>query len=307
MARAAAAPETGVALTASGARACWLVLHELHDTSAPALIEALAAARPGQAVHGLSSAALLTWVRWQSRLDATGASCRLQWPGVSGLDLHAGPSPRQGPGATALPGLTLAGVVNRLHPLTLPTTADDAEYKSAEWQALCNAWLHGLPCPVLNRPRCADVMAATRTAVRWRQRAAQAGLPIWPLTPVATGHGVAHTLQHRGMGSDGAPQSAGLLVVGEQTLPALDRSGPHWPLDLQQAAARAVREAGLDLLAWTGGTDARGVWRVSGATPWPVLRAFGPAALDAISGWLDPTPDPAPLAKSRRAAGKAAA
>ena len=270
---------------------CWLVVHELHDRSAPWLAGELAAlAGPhGPAVRPVPLPALMAWVRWRLQVDRAGSACTLDAPGLS---LQAGCVTRLGakPGP---PRMRLAGVINRCGPVALPASAPDADYKSAEWNALLMAWLHGLPVPVLNRPRCDNVLGALASTAVWRQRAARFGLPIWPL---ALTDGPAHP----------APlcQPAawpGLLVVGgvgiEPESPSATGAAPGWTASARRAAARAAAGCGCDLLAWTGSHDSNGHWRVAAATAWPDLRPFGPPAVQALArlmGLKLPTPPTPP-------------
>lgn len=267
---------------------CWLVVHELHDGSAQWLAGALAAlAGPqGPAVRAVPVPALMSWVRWQVRVERQGSACALDAPGLA---LQAGCLQPQG--AAAGPPdparARLAGVINRCGLVALPADVPDADYKSAEWNALLMAWLHGLPVPVLNRPRCDNVLGTMASAAVWRQRAAGSGLAVWPLAVPASA-------AQRPDAADpvGWP---GLLVVGDTCLEpaALSVTGaatgaatwaaPGWSATARRAAARAAATCGCDLLAWTGSHDAQGQWRVAAATAWPDLRPFGAPALQALA------------------------
>lgn len=279
-------------------RPCWLVVHELHDQAAPALAAALAeaAAASGVDVRAVSVPALMSapgpgvvangarnaaepplpmgGVRWCLRVQGDGSSCTLDAPGLA---LQAGAADADGTAPGGARRARLAGVVNRCGPVSLPAGAPDADYKSAEWNALLAAWLHGLCCPVINRPRPHNLQAATMGPARWRQAAAAAGLPVWPLR-----------------GQDAWPQALGdapgLLVVGPRVFEAAAPTLPRWPARAHRAAAAAAARAGCELLAWTGRPDAQGRWRISGATPWPDLRPFGPAAGAALAQALGAAP-----------------
>jgi hypothetical protein len=264
------APEPALARApaAASGRACWWVVHELHDTGAASLAAALAvwAAPRGVVVRAMPLNVLLGRARWQLRVETQGSLCALTAPG---LPLQAG-------AATA--AMPLAGVVNRCGPVVLSPAVDDADYKSAEWSALLVAWLHGLACPVVNRPSPRQLYPSQVPVAVWRQAAAIAGLPIWPLP-----------LRPSGAPPAGAPiGEPGLLVVGDTCFEATDVPGgaPGWPAAAHRAAAEAAARQGCDLLAWTGARDAQGTWRIGGATPWPDLRAFGPVAVEALAGRL---------------------
>ena len=221
----------------------WLVVHDLHDTAAAALAGALQA-------RALSVTTLMVCARWQLCVDSDGSRCELHLAGQR---------------------LQPAGVIYRCAPVALHPAVPQADYKSAEWQALLQAWLHGLPCPVINRPRCGSLDIATRSAARWRQSAALGGLLVWPLAPT----------DKPGWADGGQP---GLLVVGDACF-ALAGAAPP-PAAQAAAAIRAAALAGCDLLAWTGAPDAKQRWRVAGATPTPDLRAFDAAAVSAVARLL---------------------
>lgn len=213
-------------------------------------------------------------VHWCLRVQGDGSRCTID---TRGLALQCGVADPGGAGPDGTPRTRLAGVVNRCGPVSLPAGAPDADYKSAEWNALLVAWLHGLCCPVINRPRPHNLQAATMGPARWRQAAAAAGLPVWPLH-----------------GQDAWPQvlgdAPGLLVVGPRVFEAAAPTLPRWPTRAHRAAAAAAARAGCELLAWTGRPDAQGRWCISGATPWPDLRPFGPAAGAALAQALGAAP-----------------
>jgi hypothetical protein len=245
------------------------VVHEVQDTGAVWLTRRLAtcAAASGVAVRQLSVPALMGGVRWQLRVQTHGSACVLEAPGFA---LDAGDAPAGG-----WPRARLAGVVNRCGPVALPDGVGDADYKSAEWSALLMAWLHGLPCPVVNRPSARQLNAVLTSMARWRQAVAAAGLPIWPLLPAGAAPGVE------------GPSGPGLLVVGDTCFEPVDgAAGAGWPTTLHRAAAAAAARQGCDLLAWVGARDAQGTWRVGGATAWPDLRPFGLPAVQALAGVL---------------------
>ncbi len=275
---------------------CWLVVHELHDSSAQWLAGALAALAglQGPAVRAVPVSALMSWVRWQVRVERHGSACALDAPGLA---LQAGClKPQDGAARPPDPRRArLAGVINRCGLVALPTDVPDADYKSAEWNALLMAWLHGLPVPVLNRPRCDNVLGTMASAAVWRQRAASSGLAVWPLAVQAS------TAQRPDAADPvGWP---GLLVVGDTCLEpaalsdyragngaangattrAASWAAPGWSATARRAAARAAATCGCDLLAWTGSHDAQGYWRVAAATAWPDLRPFGAPALQALA------------------------
>jgi hypothetical protein len=79
----------------------------------------------------------------------------------------------------------ITGVLNRLSGVTphdLPHIARvDRAYVAAEMTAFLSAWLHALPCPVLNRPGPSCLMGPSYRPAWWLRAAAAAGLPVRPM------------------------------------------------------------------------------------------------------------------------------
>ena len=242
---------------------CWLLVHELGDSGAAPLAASLQAlARPqGIAVQAMTTQMLLTLTRWQLSVQTSGMSCTLSTPH---LNLFAGAQPDRPQAPTA--SQRLSAVIHRCTAVGLTHRVADAEYKSAEWTALLQAWLHGLPCPVLNRPRCQHSSLEGPSMARSRQAAARSGLPIIesanPALPCI---------------------SLQCLVIGEH---CFDRGGQQFQPVQARALVDATQTLGYDLLAWSGRAEGGGRWRVSHALPNPDLREFGPGALKGLTGWL---------------------
>jgi len=276
-------PPAAPGVAPGAAALCWLVVHALNDASAAALAEALQgqAAAQGVSVRSVPMTALTGWVRWGLRVESGGTRCTLQAPTLA---LAAGrPSQKQAP-----PWAALAGVVNRCGPVQLPAGVADADYKSAEWNALLAAWLNGLPCPVINRPLAHRLHAAFQSPAAWRKAAATCGLPVWPWPGGHVG-GADAAAQVPQAGIPAEPRdgdTAGLLVVGQRVFEAPGAARPGWNLAAHRAAAQAASDCGCQLLAWTGRPDHQGRWRITGANPWPDMRAFGHAAIQALADAL---------------------
>ena len=242
---------------------CWLLVHEMGDSGATTLASSLQdLARPqGIAVRAMTTQMLVTLTVWRLGVQAKGMSCTLDTPRLS---LFAGQPPDRSQASTVIE--RLSAVIFRSTALGLAPGVPDAEYKSAEWTALLQAWLHGLPCPVLNRPRCQHSALEGPSMARSRQAAARCGLPIIESANQAL-PGI--SLQY--------------LVIGKH---CFDRGGQQ----LQSVRARALVDAtqtlGYDLLAWSGRAEGGGRWRLSHALPNPDLREFGPGALKGLAGWL---------------------
>jgi hypothetical protein len=260
------------------------VLHEAGDAAARWLSDALAgeavARRLGVAVHALSTHALRTALRWSVRVDRDGSSCRLR---ARGFDAAAG-----GPAVDADGSLPtrIAGVVSRLRPLSALAGVPDGEYKAAEWHALLTAWLHGLPCPVLNRPRVGAVSTELLPVALWRQRAAARGLPVLPWRVGAGGAG--------GAGGDPAAlhqvrpaSTVALVVAGRECLWPQHAGAAATPGWTGAMGSRAAALFGADALVGVSGVPAAdGVWRIDAVTVAPDLRVFGAAAAAAVAANL---------------------
>jgi len=265
----------------STAAPCWLVVHELQDLMAAALAQALHqhAAAHGVVVRSVPVPALMAWVQWSLRIDGGGARCTLQAPAFALADggWEAGPAGTPGPAP-------LAAVINRSGPVALPGTVVDADYKSAEWSALLAAWLCGLTCPVINRPLPHRLHAALQGPAAWRQAAAARGLPVWAWKGDSVGwSGAATGLAPAPAVADETP---GLLVVGQNVFEAPGPQGPGWTAAAHGAAAQAAADCGCQLLAWLGRRNTRGHWCITGAAPWPDLRAFPSEAGQALAQQL---------------------
>ncbi len=251
-------------------QAWWLVLHDMDDTGAWPLAARLQGAAPvGVQVHALPPQALIGRVRWDLRVDSSLSADRFTQSSLSiaGLGVHSD---------------ALGGVVNRtVMPVHLPEAATDAAYKSAELNALLLAWLHGLHCPVLNRPQPHNVQAAARSAAQWCQAAARHGLPIWAVFSQGTTHAHGAWVDRQRAHAVNIP---GLLVIGDAVFEVQSHDAPRWHPALHHAAACATAAAGCDVLMWCGQRDARGVWRIGGASTMADMQAFGPTAVEALAG-----------------------
>jgi hypothetical protein len=269
-------PEAPDAPEAQGARppAVWLWLHDLLDAAAVAGAALLAQRLPLRAVPLPVALA----GRWELAVDGRGTTARLRLPGAEPA--------------------RLAGVIHTQAPVALPPQGADAGYKSAEWQALLTAWLHGLPTPVLNRPRPARAAGAHGPPVAaggqalWLQRLARAGLPVRPwhagrpgaATPAGDGSPMAlWMVAGRQVVRAASPAAAAAAAAAEAAIDtAVGLSRPA----LHRRLAAVARAAGVDWLAVSAAPVAGGGWQLTGATPSPDLRAFGAAGCDALAAAL---------------------
>ena len=244
----------------------WLVLHDAHDPDGPALAQALergwqrtARGTPGSArrpqVLALSPLALRMRSRWALRVESGGTRCRLQLADGQVLDDTA-----------------LAGVVNRLGPAHPGGTDAEAAYQASEWSALWLAWLHGLRCRVINRPRPVDPHPQLHDGVWWRQLALLAGLRVWPDTALGAADG----------STGGCPASA--LIVGQEVMYSapVNAAGALEDVALRRALRRMAELSGSDLLAVHGVLDGQGLWHFRHAEPHPALHAFGEAGVNLL-------------------------
>lgn len=276
------------------ARPVWLVLHEAHDAEGAAWAQALERGwqrtAPGDAtcpqVLALSSLVLRMRSSWVLRVDASGTRCRLRLANGRVLD-----------------DTVLAGVVNRLGPVNPASAEAEACYQASEWSALLLAWLHGLRCTVINRPRPVDPHPQLHEHAWWRQAAAQAGLGVEPDAAPGASTRPADASE------------AAYLIVDQQVVPDGAQPASCWNADaaLQRALRRMARLSGCDLLSVHGAVNAQGHWHFRHADPHPSVRGFGVAGEDALVRCLragpveatDATEDPPtwqrPSAAARRA------
>jgi hypothetical protein len=244
-----------------------LVLHEPHDAEGPALAQALArswhraAAEENRGgaekpqVQAMSSLALRMQARWALQVDATGTRCRLKLANGQVLD-----------------DAVLTAVINRLSPVSPLSKNAEACYQAGEWSALWLAWLHGLRCPVINRPNPVDPYLQFHDTTWWRQTALKAGLRVGPR--LATGAG------------DWPPGAhlATCLVLAQQVLPDVHLREAGWAPDaeLRRALRRLAELSSCDMLAVQGTFDRQGLWYFCHADAHPGMRAFGSAGTDAL-------------------------
>lgn len=234
----------------------WLVLHAADDPDGPALAKALErgwqpavcgshrAEAQQPRVLALSPLALRMRSHWALRVAPDGTHTRLRLANGQVLDDTA-----------------LTGVVNRLGPVQHTGSDAESAYQASEWSALWLAWLHGLRCPVINRPRPADPYPQCHDNHWWRQRARQVGLRV------DSNPGVTDPTIH----------TADWLVIGQQITPVAPSDAPREAPDpaLRSALCRLASIAGCDLLAVHGAMDGQGRWYFRYANAQPALRTLG--------------------------------
>jgi hypothetical protein len=140
-----------------------------------------------------------------------------------------------------VPQSRLAGVIARLGCVT---TADvphihtvDRAYVAAEMQAFLAAWLHALPCPVLNRPSTTCLAGNWWSPHKWIQTAVRLGIPVSALDQRVDGR--AHQRRHHPTTRD--TSITDVTIVGSRTI------GQASPCLVRQARMLS-RAAGLDFV-----------------------------------------------------------
>lgn len=141
----------------------------------------------------------------------------------------------------AIPQSQLAGVIARLGCVT---TADvthihpvDRPYVAAEMQAFLAAWLHALPCPVLNRPSTTCLAGNWWSPHKWVQTAVRLGIPVSALDQRVDGR--AHRKRHQPTTRDASVTD--VTIVGSRTI---GQTSPR----LERQARMLSLAAGLDFV-----------------------------------------------------------
>lgn len=248
----------------------WLVLHEPDDAGGSALASALerclqrlglasTAAQKGSSgpqVLAISSLALRMKSSWALRVDKGGTQCRLVLADGQVLD-----------------DAVLVGVVNRIGPVRAISSEAESCYQSSEWSALMLAWLFGLRCPVINRPRPMDPYPQLHDHAWWCRLASNAGL------------GISATNERNPIAWGLPSNSAACLVMGQQVVPDAAQAAAGWKPDLAltRALCRLAARAGRDMLTVHGDLDARGLWRFQYVESQPDVGAFGEAGEAALA------------------------
>lgn len=149
--------------------------------------------------------------------------------------------------------IQVAGVITRLASVTpsdLPhIDPADRLYVALEMNAFLVAWLHGLSCPVLNRPTPVCLAGEWWSPQTWIHRACRLGIPV-ARSEWCVGRGLrTKAIQP----VQGEPSTASITVVGSQTI---GRAAPR----VVQYARSLAQAAELDLVTvhfTSPGNDAR--------------------------------------------------
>jgi hypothetical protein len=239
----------------------WLVICEPSDASALWAFDGLQR-------HGLTPLELLSpellacSLRWEHRIDAHGASLAVTLAGGRRLDSG-----------------DLRGVLNRAYnvPLAMWRTAAEADrlYVQQEMFAFFLSWLHGLPCPVLNRPTAMGLAGTWRSESEWVCLAAKAGLPT-PVFRQTSFDRLEESLGERRL----RPLAAAVRTVITAGTSTAGAAAPPAIADgcIQLAALAETALLGVEFIEGSAGA-----WTFAGASPLPELSLGGEALLDALA------------------------
>jgi hypothetical protein len=239
----------------------WLVICEPGDASALWAYQGLQR-RGLTPLELLSPDMLACSLLWEHRIDGQGAALAVTL--ASGRQLN---------------GRDLRGVLNRTYsvPLSMWRTAAEADrlYVQQELFAFYLSWLHGLLCPVFNRPTAMGLAGPWRSESEWVCLAAKAGLPT-PVFRQTSFDRIDETQGHRRL----LPATAlarTVITVGAVTAGA---AAPPAIADgcLRLAALAETALLGVDFIEGDSGA-----WTFAGATPLPELSLGGEALLDALT------------------------
>lgn len=154
---------------------------------------------------------------------------------------HAGSS-QAVVGGRVFPEDQLAGVITRLASVTpndLPhIESADRAYVAQEMQAFLLAWLHTLPCPVLNRPSPFCLAGEWWSPQTWIHRACRLGIPV----ARSEWHVVRDLRRKVIQPVTGESSTASITVVGSQII-------GHAAPRVVQYARKLAQAAGLDLVS----------------------------------------------------------
>lgn len=242
----------------------WLVICETSDASALWAYEGLR--RRGLAPLELLSPELLACsLRWEHRVGSRGTSLAVTL--ADGRQLSS-----EG----------LRGVLNRVYTVPLAmwrhAAESDRSYVQQELFAFFLSWLHGLPCPVFNRPTAMGLAGAWRSESEWVWLAAKAGLPA----PVFRQTSFDRLDESRGDRRLRPPTAAvrTVIAVGATT------AGAPAPPAIAEGCLRLAGLADTTLLGIDFIEGAAGPWTFAGASPLPELTSGGEAFLDGLAAAL---------------------
>jgi hypothetical protein len=197
---------------------------------------------------------------WEHRIGSDGASIRFR------------------AGALDVSGERLRGVLNRLYTVPVPHWQSkekvDRDYVQQELVALFLSWLHGLPCPVINRPTPQGLSGQWRCESEWAWLARQAGLAVAPYRQSSHDRIDEMKGERRLIPAGALVQT--VIVAGDAV------AGAAAPLPVIAACKRLAEIAGTELLGVDFIDGAAGPWTFAGANPMPLLSLGGQSLVEVL-------------------------
>jgi hypothetical protein len=237
----------------------WLVLCDASDASAVWAFREMRAR--GIAPLELVTADDLSLADyWEHRIVGGRASIRIR---AGKLDIDGG---------------QLCGVFNRLYAVPIPhwrsAKQSDQDYVQQELTALFLSWLHGLSCPVINRPTPQGLSGQWRSESEWAWLAHRAGLPVAPYRQSARDR-IDEMKGEKRMVPLGALVQT-VIVLGDAV------AGAAAPPPVVAACQSLAKISGTELLGVDFIAGPAGPWTFAGANPMPYLMLGGPALIQAL-------------------------
>jgi len=171
----------------------------------------------------------------------------------------------------------IAGVLNRLmmppQELISQAVPEDRDYAQQEMTALYLSWLHGLSCPVLNRPTPQGLSGRWRHASEWALAADEAGfaVPVYEQTESDLPE-----LGYATFAPPDVPVARVIILDGEVFGGYVPPAVRHCCLKLAEICE--TRLLGIDLLS-----TLKGRWSFATATPLPDLQIGGHRLVAALA------------------------
>jgi hypothetical protein len=181
-------------------------------------------------------------------------------------------------GALDIDGERLHGVLNRLYTVPVPhwqsKQKSDRDYVQQELVALFLSWLHGLPCPIINRPTPQGLSGQWRCESEWIWLARQAGLAVAPYRQSSDDRIDEMKGERRLIPAGAAVQT--VIVAGDAA------PGAAAPPPVIAGCKRLARIAGTELLGVDFIAGAAGPWTFAGASPMPYLTPGGAPLIELL-------------------------
>lgn len=146
---------------------------------------------------------------------------------------------------------------------------DDRQYAQMELTALVMSCLHGLDCPVLNRPTAQGMAGSWRHPSEWAMLAGRAGLMTYPFRQKA--------------GQDPVMTAAPPLLPRKTLFVAGAQVSGEAPKEVGEACLRLAALSRTALLGIEFVDGPGGPWTFADATPQPDFRLGGDPFLDTLA------------------------